>query len=216
MELNAIESLVKELIPDHAEPNNTYNAVVSQIDNDGTVWVNVAGGTIDTPTASKSSEVEVGDSVTVEWRANKLYIAGNASNPSAGSIRVDAVERATEQAMTAAQSAVQDAGIAREAAESAQADAESAHTAATNAQTSASNALTAAQNAQKSADSALVSLSTVEDVVGVLNWITAHGTMTANGNTALDPSKVYFVRDNSGDYHVGSYYYSIVAEPKAE
>ena len=84
------------------------------------------------------------------------------------------------------------------------------------AQSDANVAKESAQNAQKSADSALVSLSTVEDVVGVLNWITAHGTMTANGSTALDPSKVYFIRDNNGDYHVGNYYYSIVSEPKAE
>ena len=84
------------------------------------------------------------------------------------------------------------------------------------AKTQAASALTSAQSAQASADSALVSLANVEDVVGVLEWITAHGTMTANGSAALDPSKVYFVRDNNGDYHVGSYYYSIVAEPKAE
>lgn len=84
------------------------------------------------------------------------------------------------------------------------------------AQTSASSALTAAQNAQGSADAALVSLSNVEDVVGVLEWITAHGTMTANGSTALDPSKVYFIVDPTGDYVVGGTHYSIVSEPKAE
>ena len=93
-------------------------------------------------------------------------------------------------------------------------DAADAATAASQAQTAAGNALTAAQNAQKSADSALVSLANVEDVVGVLEWITAHGTMTANGNTALDPSKVYFVVDANGDYVIGGTHYSIVSEPK--
>ena len=96
------------------------------------------------------------------------------------------------------------------------ADAETAKTQAASALSSASTALTAAQSAQANADAALVSLANVEDVVGVLDWITAHGTMTANGSAALDPSKVYFIRDNNGDYHVGSYYYSIVSEPKAE
>lgn len=96
------------------------------------------------------------------------------------------------------------------------ADAETAKTQAASALSSASTALTAAQSAQANADAALVSLANVEDVVGVLDWITAHGTMTANGSAALDPSKVYFIRDNNGDYHVGSYYYSIVSQPKAE
>lgn len=118
-----------------------------------------------------------------------------------------------QTAATAAQTTL--TGIYQDA-QDAKASATAAASAASAAQTSASNALTAAQNAQGSADAALVSLSNVEDVVGVLEWITAHGTMTANGSTALDPSKVYFVRDNNGDYHVGNYYYSIVAEPKAE
>lgn len=94
------------------------------------------------------------------------------------------------------------------------ADAETAKTQAASALSSASTALTAAQNAQANADAALVSLANVEDVVGVLDWITAHGTMTANGSAALDPSKVYFIIDANGDYVVGGTHYSIVAEPK--
>ena len=37
--------------------------------------------------------------------------------------------------------------------------------------------------------------------------------MTLTTDTALDPSHVYFVRDNNGDYTVGSYRYSVVSEP---
>ena len=97
------------------------------------------------------------------------------------------------------------------------ADAETAKTQAASALSSASTALTAAQSAQANADAALVSLANVEDVVGVLEWITAHGTMIPNGNTALDPAKVYFIVDNpNGDYVVGGTHYSIVSEPKAE
>ena len=94
------------------------------------------------------------------------------------------------------------------------ADAETAKTQAASALSSASTALTAAQSAQANADAALVSLANVEDVVGVLDWITAHGTMTPNGSTALDPAKVYFIVDANGDYVVGGTHYSIVAEPK--
>lgn len=96
------------------------------------------------------------------------------------------------------------------------ADAETAKTQAASALSSASTALTAAQSAQANADAALVSLSNVEDVVGVLEWITAHGTMIPNGSTALDPAKVYFIVDPNGDYVVGGTRYSIVSEPKAE
>ena len=190
-------------------PNKTYSAVVSKIDDEGVAWVYVAGSDKETPTASTSSEIKRGDAVNVEWRNNKLYIAGNYSNPSAGTTRVTQVETAAEVANIAATQAVSDASMAKDAAEQAQASASDAATAATNAHN-------AAVSAQNSADTALVSLSTVQDVVGVLNWITAHGTMTPNGNTALDPSKVYFVRDANGDYEVGSYHYSIVSEPKAE
>lgn len=116
MEYGAVEQLVQALAPDPINTNNTYSAIVSQIDNDGTVWVNVAGGTIDTPTASKSSEVEVGDSVTVEWRANKLYIAGNATNPSAGVSRVADVEETASTALDTADTALLNAGKAQEAA----------------------------------------------------------------------------------------------------
>ena len=96
------------------------------------------------------------------------------------------------------------------------ADAETAKTQAASALSSASTALTAAQSAQTSANSALVSLSTVEDVVGVLNWITAHGTMTLTSDVAINPAHVYFVVDPAGDYVVGGTHYSIVAEPKDE
>lgn len=143
--------------------------------------------------------------------AETAYASAQSAQASA-----DAAQTSANNAHTAAQNAQASASDALTAATNAQTAANSALTAAQNAQTSASNALTAAQNAQGSADAALVSLSNVEDVVGVLEWITAHGTMTANGSAALDPSKVYFIRDNNGDYHVGSYYYSIVSEPKAE
>ena len=103
MDLSPIETLVEELTPEQTSTNSTYDAVVSRIDNEGTIWVNLAGANMETPTASTSSEIAPNDDVTVEWRNNKLYIVGNTSNPSAGSIRVDAVERATEQARTAAQ-----------------------------------------------------------------------------------------------------------------
>lgn len=85
VESNAIRELVGALSPDdEKKKSDTYSAVVSHIDEEGTVWVILAGSDKETPTASTSTEVKSGDSVTVNWRNNKLYIGGNYSNPAAG------------------------------------------------------------------------------------------------------------------------------------
>ena len=84
----AVQEFVNAIKEPPQDTNNTYNAVVSHIDDEGVVWVYLQGSEIETPTASTSSEVEAGDSVTVQWRNNKLYIGGNYSNPSAGTATV--------------------------------------------------------------------------------------------------------------------------------
>lgn len=143
-------------------------------------------------------------------------------------IAADSAESSAETARTAAESAVEDASTARTAAESAQADAASAKTSANQAKADAAAAASAASEARntanaakKSADNAneyaaraLGGLSTVQSVTETLNWITQHGTMTRTTDTALDPTHVYFVRDNNGDYVVGNVHYSVVTEPK--
>ena len=77
---------------------NTYKATVSRIDDEGVVWVYMSGSDKDTPTASTDAEVKRGDAVTVEWRNNKLYIAGNTSTPAVGTQRVAEVEKLAEMA----------------------------------------------------------------------------------------------------------------------
>ena len=77
----------------------------------------------------------------------------------------------------------------------------------------AADAQTAADTAQQAADTALVNLATTENVVGVLNWITAHGTMTLTSDVTVNPAHVYFVVNPTGDYVVGGTHYSVVAEP---
>ena len=84
----AVQEFVNAIKEPPQDTNNTYNATVSHIDDEGVVWVYLQGSEIETPTASTSSEVEAGDSVTVQWRNNKLYIGGNYSNPSAGTTTV--------------------------------------------------------------------------------------------------------------------------------
>ena len=119
MDYSVIESLVGELTPSPISTNTTYSAVVSHVDNDGKVWVNLAGSNIETPTATTSSEVRVNDHVTVQWRNNRLYIEGNTSNPSAGVVRVGAVETTANNAQTTADLASLAADAAQETANAA-------------------------------------------------------------------------------------------------
>lgn len=232
MELSAIAELVNELTSSPASTNNTYSAVVSRVDNEGTTWVNLAGSDIETPTATTSSEVEVGDAVNVEWRNNRLYISGNITNPSAGVVRVIEVETATRQAKTAAETALQDASVAHEAASRAEASAVSAEASATLASESASEALGSAAQAQESADeamasaleangraseasvyasSALTQLSVVQDVVGVLDLLTKNGDYQATLDTEVVGGKWYFTRSGTGT-PADPYVYTVVSD----
>ena len=57
-----IEEFVEQIKPDNKESNKTHSAIVSKIDEEGTVWVRVAGSDKDTPTALVGAEVKKGDS----------------------------------------------------------------------------------------------------------------------------------------------------------
>ncbi len=149
-----IQDFIESIKPQEFESANRSSAIVSHIDEEDVVWVNVAGSTMATPTASTSSEVNVGDAVTVEFRNNKLYIVGNYSNPSAGGERVDDVEQATAEAVTMAINATNSASIAKTAADSAQESAESALGSATNAAAYAEQALGEATQATEYANEA--------------------------------------------------------------
>lgn len=122
---------VKEFIDaikqdDQVQKNRTYQAEVSSIDSEGVVWIRLAGSDKETPTQAAASEVKRGDSVNVEWRNNKLYIAGNYSNPSAGVQRIVVIEKVADKADKKATSAEQTANDASETADTANAKATSA------------------------------------------------------------------------------------------
>ena len=89
---NVIEELIGSIKQESGTSTKSISAVVSKTDDDGVVWVRLAGRDQDTPTASVSAEVKPGDAVTVEWRNKKLYVAGNYSNPAAGVERVQIAE----------------------------------------------------------------------------------------------------------------------------
>ena len=115
-----IDEFVQAIQQPETDPNTTYSAIVSRVDNEGVVWVNLVGSDKETPTASTASEVKRGDNVTVNWRNNKLYIEGNYSDPSAGVERVRYVEGVASDADLKADTAQESANNARRVADEAQ------------------------------------------------------------------------------------------------
>ena len=105
-----VQSLVEALQPKDKSKPSTFAAVVTKKDKDGTAWVQIAGSEIETPIEASTADVKSGDAVTVEWRNNRLYIAGNTSNPSAGVEAVGTVERKAVSAQQAAENASRIAG----------------------------------------------------------------------------------------------------------
>lgn len=247
IEPGALLDFASTLKTDGRKTGGSKLATVVRVDGEQ-AYVKIPGGVEETPVATSGSVLSVGDTVSVSVQNGKLRAAANVTNPSAGILKVQGVEKTANDAVyiaesaegsaavayNAATSAVESAATAYSAAQQAISDASDAATAASNAQTSADNAATAASNAQTSATTAynaavaaqasatnaneyasraLGNLSTVQSVAETLTWITQHGTMALTADTTPDPSHVYFVRDNNGDYTVGSYHYSIVAEP---
>ena len=175
-------------------------ATVKKVEN-GIAWVQIPGGVDETPVQMTLS-AKAGDTVQVRVSGGRAWITGNGTNPPTDDARANDAYKVAGKAYSVAEDAIMDAQRAHEAADSAEASAEQAQT--------------SAENAGEYAARALGNLSTVQSVTETLNWITAHGTMTLTADTSLDPTHVYFVRDNDGDYEVGSYRYSIVTEPELE
>ena len=147
--VDGIQEFIESLQDDYVEPSKTYRAEVSNVDNEGTVWVYLEGSNKETPTATSSTEVHSGDSVNVEWRNDKLYIVGNVSNPSAGVTRVSNAEGVANTAIIDAGRANAAAGIAYESASEAKASASQALTSATEASVSAMDAKKSARDADE-------------------------------------------------------------------
>lgn len=154
IDMNVVHEFVSEIKQPQQERNSVYSAIVSNIDSEGVVWVNIAGSDKETPTALTSAEVKKGDSVSVEFRNNKWYIGGNYTDRSAGVGRVGRVEETAQSAKIAADSAVNEAQRAHEAADQAVADAGRAAEAAENAEASATSASESAASASQSASTA--------------------------------------------------------------
>lgn len=214
-----VKTFVKAIKAEKKDPSPyDTTAKVTRVEGN-TVWVHISGGVDETP-VRRTVNAKVGDEVQVRVGGGKAWITGNASSPPTDdtrAIKADAnalrAKDVADSAFNYAETAADAAGRAITSATQAANAAASAQTSANNAQISANNAQTSANNAAEYASRALGGLSTVQSVAETLTWITQHGTMTLTTDVALDPTHVYFVRDNDGDYEVGAYKYSIVAEP---
>lgn len=138
--------------------------------------------------------------------ANEAVTSANLAGAAAAQAQnsADSASEAAANAWAHAEEAWNYADSANTAATNAWSYADSANTAASNAWTHANDALTAANSANdsatsanRSANAALTQLGVVEDVVGVLEWISEHATYKASTDTEVVAGKIYFTK--SGD-----------------
>lgn len=159
-------------------------AEVTRLDEHGVPWVKIPGGVTETP-VKKTINVEPGDEVQVHVGGGRAWLQGNYTSPPTDDKRANQAYQVGINAKIAAERADLYAQEAQESADKAHDAADEADKFAHQAWTKAGEASDSAVSAQNSAYKALFELSTVEDVVDTLNWITAHGTMSPTGDYEL-------------------------------
>lgn len=119
--------------------------------------------------------------------ANEAQLSANVAKESADDAIADAAT-AHDQALAAVESAT-----------TAQESAVQAQRSAADARSRADEAYSSAITANTAASGAIESLSIVEDVLGVLNWVSTHATYKLTTDITPVPSKYYFVK-NGNEY----------------
>lgn len=170
--------------PNDTKPYDT-EAEVTRIDDDGkTAWVHIPGGIDETP-VEMTLTAKRGDSVKIRVSGGRAWIVGNGSAPPTDNT-------VANKAYIRANTALSDAEKAHIAADVAWKEAERAHEAADQAENYAEIAHTQAEDAMTAASGAQYSLSEVERVVDVLNWIAEHGDYAVTDDTEVVVGKFYF------------------------
>lgn len=146
--------------------------------------------------ASESAAQAIEDAATAQTAAEGAQSSADAAQSSA-----DAAQSSADAAASAASTADAKAVAAGQAAAAADAKAVAAGQSAAAAAAQASAAQTSADAANTYANAALDQLGMVQDVMGVLQWATEHGTFALTSDTTIQPGKVYFTYDSqTGDY----------------
>ena len=235
-----ITDIVQAVRESDAKKTKGYDtqATVIRVE-DGKAWVHIPGGVPETP-AELTINAQPGDSVMVRLAGGRAFLLGNVTSPPtddataktalsnaadalqsavSAKLAADSAEASAATASAAASQAVTDAAAASSAASAAstaaaEADAKAAaaQTAAGAAQTSADNAQEQAERATASANGALNGLSTVQDVIGVLDWAQKNATYTLTSDPDIVPGKTYWTRSGSGT-EADPYVYTPVVTP---
>ena len=158
-------------------------------------------------TAADSAQTSADTAATA---AASAQTSADAAQTAADAAQADATAAGTAAAtaQTSADQAIADAATAQGAAESALVNAASA-------QTSADEAQASAVQANRSANGALAGLSTVQDVVGTLEWAAEHTTYALTEDAEVTGGKTYYVRTGTGTED-DPYAYERVEEPVTE
>lgn len=223
-----VDKVLKVINSNIKKKTTPYDATgtVTRIDGN-TAWVHFENGVDETPVV-KSIDCNKGDKVRIRISGGAAYLSGNETAPPtddrtalAAKGVADSATILADNAHTAAESAIEYANEAKSAAKDARGYANEARESADEARGQAREARISAENANEYAIRAYANLGAVESVVETLEWITAHGTMTSTQDldppeTSLNPSHVYFVEDDNGEYEVGNDRYSLVKEPKSD
>lgn len=161
------------------------------------------------------SEVQMPSAIE---KATKIAISAMSLAEIAQTAATEAQDSASLATASAADAA-NAASAAQDSANQAIEDADAARVAANNAQSSADQASLDAAAAAESAvtangaaNSALTQLSTIEDVIGTLEWISEHGEYQLTEDTEIVEGKTYYTRSVVGDV----YQYAVVTSPEAD
>lgn len=194
-----VKEFVKLLNERDRKAVKPYDTPAKVVRVDGnTAWVHIPGGVDETPVA-RTTNAMPGDNVQVRISGGRAWLTGNATNPPTDDTRANVAYSYAGVAQETAVGAQDTADEAIDIATNAEADAKRAHDAADAAELSAKQAKDDAEVAHKAADQATLNLSYVEDVVGVMNWVSDHGSFIKTTDTAIQEGKIYFVLID-GDY----------------
>ena len=185
-------------------------ATVKKVEN-GTAWVQIPGGVDETPVQMTLNAKE-GDTVQVRVSGGRAWITGNGTNPPTDDTRANQAYNIADSAIVDAQRAKNAADNAEASAADAKATANAVHDIAVEAKQDAAEAEAAATTANTAATGALTGLSTVQDVIGMLNWAQENATYSLTQDTDIMPGKTYWTRSGAGTA-ADPYVYTPVPNP---
>lgn len=201
--IDKIKSDIIEAMNASQKRTSAYDTEAEIVRVDGnTAWVHIAGGVTETPVAL-TINAKKGDKVQVRVTNGGAWIMGNATAPPTDDAKANEADKKAAEAKYLAVDAADAAIKADIAAQDAVSSAETARTAAVQAQESATSAY-------NSASQAINQLGIVEDVVGVLNWISTHATYQLTSDDSVIPGKWYFTYDAVNDV------YEVVPNPTGD